>query len=160
MKIRTNQNKKVTLTAVNLKKLSQELRILTKVVRPKIISEIKTARKQGDLSENAEYDAAKQKQSVIEKQIAEINQILNNYHIVEEKDNNVARIGKTVIFKHLGNSQEMKFKIGTFSDFNIEENVISNDSPLGMSVIGKKAGDKAYIKGIKGSYWIEIVKIQ
>lgn len=152
---------RLVLTKKNVEQLKAELKELIHSKRKKIIAELKVARAQGDLSENAEYDVAKQKQVELEARIARIQFLLKNSEIAEEKEKDVVAIGKVVTLLDLKSDAEMSFQIGTFFDIDVEKNIISNNSPLAKSIIGSKVGEQTLIKGRAGqpSYWVKIIKI-
>ena len=135
------------LTKQNIHDLKSELENLIHFKRKEIIEDLKQARQQGDLSENSQYDAAKQKQVEIEERIAEINSFLKNHAITSFEKKGVVLIGKTVTLLDLKSNEKIVFKIGTVFDINISKNVISNISPLAKSIIGRKIGDRILIKG-------------
>ncbi|WHP39019.1 MAG: GreA/GreB family elongation factor [Mollicutes bacterium] len=152
MKIKHNKAEKLILTKQNVFDLESERELLVNVKRKQIIKELREARKQGDLSENAEYDAAKQKQSILEKRITEINALLNNYTIVQKKQSLLVKIGKTVTIERLDNHKTLTYKIGTISDINFEKKIISSNSPLAQSILNRHVGEKVFVKGLKVSY--------
>ncbi len=150
------------LTKQNIHDLKSELENLIHFKRKEIIEDLKQARQQGDLSENSQYDAAKQKQVEIEERIAEINSFLKNHAITSFEKKGVVLIGKTVTLLDLKSNEKIVFKIGTVFDINISKNVISNISPLAKSIIGRKIGDRILIKGknVVASYWVKILEIK
>lgn len=148
------------MTKQNVFDLESERELLVNVKRKQIIKELREARKQGDLSENAEYDAAKQKQSILEKRITEINALLNNYTIVQKKQSLLVKIGKTVTIERLDNHKTLTYKIGTISDINFEKKIISSNSPLAQSILNRHVGEKVFVKGLKVSYWLKIKAIK
>ena len=152
MKIKHNKAEKLILTKQNVFDLESERELLVNVKRKQIIKELREARKQGDLSENAEYDAAKQKQSILEKRITEINALLNNYTIVQKKQSLLVKIGKTVTIERLDNHKTLTYKIGTISDINFEKKIISSNSSLAQSILNRHVGEKVFVKGLKVSY--------
>lgn len=146
-----------------LEALNKELRELVDVKRPEIIKQIQEAREQGDLSENADYDAAKNEQARIEKRIQEIEEILNNIEIVEEtksKTGNVVAFGSTISYKELPKGEKYKVTICGSIEADPSKNLISNESPLAKAIIGRKVGDTVEIRGIDNPYKIEILNIE
>lgn len=150
--------KKNILTEEGLAKLEDELQDLKVVKRKEVADKIKEAREQGDLSENAEYDAAKDEQRDIEIRIEEIEKILKNAEIVtnEDVDANAINIGSTVRIKDLEFNEEMEYKIVGSTEADVLGNKISNESPVGVALIGSKAGDTIEVETPNG----EIVKYQ
>ena len=145
-------DKKNILTYEGLKKLEDEIDYL-KVVRRKEVSEkIKEAREQGDLSENAEYDAAKDEQRDIEARIEEIEKILKNAEVVleEEADSDKVSIGCTVTILDCEYNEELEYKIVGSTEANSLKGKISNESPLGKALIGAKKGDVVSIEAPAG----------
>lgn len=144
--------KKNILTEEGLAKLEDELQDLKVVKRKEVAAKIKEAREQGDLSENAEYDAAKDEQRDIEIRIEEIEKILKNAEIVtnEDVDANAINIGSTVRIKDLEFDEEMEYKIVGSTEADVLGNKISNESPVGVALIGSKVGDTIEIETPNG----------
>ena len=135
--------KKSLLTYAGLKKLEDELHDLKVNRRKEVAGKIKEAREQGDLSENAEYDAAKDEQRDIETRIEEIEKILKNVEVVVEDEVDVDKInvGCTVKVYDVEYDEEMEFKIVGSSEANSLQGKISNESPVGKALIGRSVGD-------------------
>ena len=149
------------MTAEGKKELEKELKILINERRPNIIKQIQEAREQGDLSENADYDAAKNMQAQIEARIKEIENILANVKIISSlSEENVVQIGSTVTIKDFSDNKNYTFKIVGPIETDPADNKISNESPLARSIIGKKVGEEAYVKGIDEPYSVKIVNIK
>lgn len=150
--------KKNILTEEGLAKLEDELQDLKVVKRKEVAAKIKEAREQGDLSENAEYDAAKDEQRDIEIRIEEIEKILKNAEIVtsEDVDANAINIGSTVRIRDLEFNEEMEYKIVGSTEADVLGNKISNESPVGIALIGSKAGDTIEVETPNG----ELVQYQ
>lgn len=144
--------KKNILTEEGLAKLEDELQDLKVIKRKEVAAKIKEAREQGDLSENAEYDAAKDEQRDIEIRIEEIEKILKNAEIVtsEDVDANAINIGSTVRIRDLEFNEEMEYKIVGSTEADVLGNKISNESPVGVAVIGSKAGDTIEVETPNG----------
>ena len=136
-------SKKRLLTYAGLKALEDELENLKVVKRKEVAAKIKEAREQGDLSENAEYDAAKDEQRDIEARIEELEGILKNAEVVveDEVDFDKINVGCTIKVFDITFDEEMEFKIVGSTEANSLEGKISNESPVGQALIGKKAGD-------------------
>lgn len=153
--------KKNLLTYAGLKKLEDELHDLKVVKRKEVAEKIKEAREQGDLSENAEYDAAKDEQRDIEARIEELEKILKNAEIVVEDDVDLEKIniGCTVDVYDREFEEEMEFKIVGSTEANSLAGKISNESPVGRALIGKKVGDVVAVETQAGVIEYEVLKI-
>ena len=152
---------KTLLTYTGLKKLEDELENLKVVKRKEVAAKIKEAREQGDLSENAEYDAAKDEQRDIEARIEELEKILKNAEIVVEDDVDLEKIniGCTVDVYDREFEEEMEFKIVGSTEANSLAGKISNESPVGRALIGKKVGDVVAVETQAGVIEYEVLKI-
>ena len=135
--------KKNLLTYAGLKKLEDELHDLKVVKRKEVAEKIKEAREQGDLSENAEYDAAKDEQRDIELRIEEIEKILKNAEVVveDEVDEGKINVGCKVNVLYMEYDEEMDFQLVGSTEANSLQGKISNESPVGKALIGAKQGD-------------------
>ena len=153
--------KKTLLTYTGLKKLEDELENLKVVKRKEDAAKIKEAIEQGDLSENAEYDAAKDEQRDIEARIEELEKILKNAEIVVEDDVDLEKIniGCTVDVYDREFEEEMEFKIVGSTEANSLAGKISNESPVGRALIGKKVGDVVAVETQAGVIEYEVLKI-
>ena len=151
--------KKNILTYEGLKKLEDELQDLKVNQRREIAQKIKEAREQGDLSENAEYDAAKEEQRDIELRIEEIDKILKNAEVVDDDDvdSNVINVGCTVKIKDLEFKEEMEYKIVGSTEANSLKGKISNESPVGKALIGAQKGDTVEVETPAGMIKYKIV---
>ena len=136
------ESKKNILTYAGLKKLEDELHELKVVKRKEVAGKIKEAREQGDLSENAEYDAAKDEQRDIEARIEEIEKILKNAEVVveDEVDDGVISVGCKVKVLDMEYDEEMDFQLVGSTEANSLQGKISNESPVGKALIGAKQG--------------------
>lgn len=153
-------SEKIFLTKEGKEKLEKEYRQLIDIERPKNIEDLSAARAQGDLKENADYDAARNDQARIEARISEIESIFRNFEVIKNKDKEVINIGTKVIFKDLStNKKNFYFIIGTIESDPIN-NKISNESPFGKAVLGHKVGDVVEIKTERKNYKIEIIDIE
>ena len=150
---------KTKLTKVGYKKLEDELRYLIDVVREEVKRELAEARAQGDLSENADYDAARSKQAEVENRIKEIENILSNCEIIEEnvKSNRVG-LGSKVLIKNLDNGKEAEYMIVGSIESDPFAGKISNSCALGEAIVGKTVGDIVEVKAVK-NYKVEILRI-
>ncbi len=148
-------------TEEGLKKLRDEIKHLESVERPRISKMIAEARDKGDLSENAEYDAAKEAQGMLEAKIAELKNLLSNARVVDESqlDTSKALILSKVKIRNKANGQEMTYQLVAAKEANLAEKKISVDSPIGKGLLGKKVGDVAEIKVPNGIVKFEIIEI-
>lgn len=153
--------KKNLLTDKGLKKLEDELQELRVVKRKEVAQKIKEAREQGDLSENAEYDAAKDEQKDIEARIEELEAILKNVEVVytDEVDKEKVNVGCVVNVKDLSNDNVQIFKLVGSTEADILNNKISNESPLGAALMGSKVGDVVSFEAPKGEFKFEVLEI-
>ena len=153
--------KKTLLTYTGLKKLEDELENLKVVKRKEVAGKIKEAREQGDLSENAEYDAAKDEQRDIEARIEELEKILKNAEVVVEDDVDLdtINIGCTVDVYDKEFEEEIVFHLVGSTEANSLEGKISNESPVGKALIGKKVGDVVAVETQAGVIEYEVLKI-
>lgn len=155
-------DKKNILTYEGLKKLEDELQDLKVNRRTEVAEKIKEAREQGDLSENAEYDAAKDEQRDIEARIEEIEKILKNAEVVDEDEIDLDRIsvGCKVKVLDLEYNDEIVFKIVGSTEADSLSNKISNESPVGKELIGKKKNDEIKVETLAGFTCYKILDIQ
>lgn len=153
--------KKNLLTDKGLKKLEEELQELRVVKRKEVAQKIKEAREQGDLSENAEYDAAKDEQKDIEARIEELEAILKNVEVVysDEVDKEKVNVGCIVTVKDLSNGSVQIFKLVGSTETDVLNNKISNESPVGSALMGAKAGEIVTVEAPNGSFQFEILEI-
>ncbi|MFO0321242.1 MAG: transcription elongation factor GreA [Bacteroidota bacterium] len=148
-------------TEDGLKKLKEELNHLKTVERKLIIKAIADARDKGDLSENAEYDAAKNDQGLLEIKISKLEEIVSNARIVDSSqlDVNKVSILTTVKIKNLKNNAEMSYMIVAENEADLKSSKISIDSPIGKSLIGKYVGEKVEVSVPAGMITFEILEI-
>ena len=142
-------------------KLVAELRNMEAVERPKIIQAIAEARDKGDLSENAEYDAAKEAQSMLESKINKLKATIADAKIIDEtklKTDNVQILNK-VTLKNVKNNAKMTYTIVSESEANLKEGKISVNTPIAQGLLGKKVGDVCEIKVPQGMIHLEILEI-
>ena len=153
---------KTELTREGKKRLEEEYESLINVTRDEVKRQLAEARAQGDLSENADYDAARNRQAEVEGRIKQIENILANCVIIDEeggkKKGNKIALGSTVTVKFLNNGKEEQFMIVGTIESDPFNHKISNASPLGEALIGKSVGDIIDVKG-KVHYQIEVLKI-
>lgn len=148
-------------TEEGLKKLRAELDKLRDIERPKASQAIAEARDKGDLSENAEYDAAKEAQGMLEMQIAKLENTLANARIINESELDTSKVLvlSTVEVINKANDAQMKYTLVAQSEADLKSGKISVDSPIGKGLLGKKVGDVATITVPNGSIELEIVSI-
>ena len=154
------KGKKTLLTEEGLKELQDELDELINVKRPANLKAIKEARALGDLSENADYDAAKNDQAELEGRIKKIEKMLENYEIIEKSSNDVVGLGSTVNIKYIDDDEEDEYKIVGSQEADPFMSKISNESPIAKAILNKKVGDIVEVESPNGSYKIEITEIK
>ncbi len=149
------------MTEEGLKKLKEELQFLETVERPRIIAAIAEAREKGDLSENAEYDAAKEAQGALETKIAQLKARLMDARVISASEINTdeVQILTRVKVRQLSNNMEKTFQIVTEGEANIAEGKISISTPIAKGLLGKKVGDIAQVKVPIGLLEFEILEI-
>ena len=155
---------KIVLTKAGKEKLEKELRELIDHTREEVKRQLTEARAQGDLSENADYDAARNRQAEVEGRIKEIENILSNAEIIDDeskssKKGNKVALGSVVTIKFVETGKEGKYMIVGTVESDPFNNKISNACPLGEALIGKVVGDIVDVKGPKNIYKVEVLKI-
>lgn len=148
-------------TAEGLKNLRNELNQLKDVARPKASQAIADARDKGDLSENAEYDAAKEAQALLELKIAKLEEVLSNARLIDESqlDTSKVLVLSTVKLKNKQNGMETKYTLVAESEADLKTGKISVTSPIGKGLLGKKVGETAEIKVPNGMLKFDILEI-
>ena len=152
---------KVYLTENGLAELQAELENLKTVKRPENIEALKDARALGDLSENAEYDAARNEQAIIESRITELEKILETAEVISDSEINTdsVSIGTAVKLEFIDDEETDTYYIVGRTEADPFENKISNESPIAQAILGKKAGDVATVKCDSDDYQVKIVEI-
>lgn len=152
---------KIPMTRQGYENLKKELECLISVERPKVIRAIEEARSHGDLSENAEYDAAKERQAFIEGRVSELNFKLASAEIIEPDKNPKYRavFACRVLLENLDTGENVEYQLVGPDESNIEEGRISVSSPLGQAIIGKKEGDEIVLNAPGGKRLYELVEI-
>ncbi len=150
----------VYLTQEGLNNLKKELDDLINVRRPENVQAIKEARALGDLSENAEYDAARNEQAVIEARIKQLEKMLENVSIISDVSTDSVSIGNTVTIKYVDDDEEDEYKIVGSQEADPFESRISNESPIAQALFDHKVGDIVTVESPNGSYQVEITAIQ
>lgn len=148
------------ITKEGLLELKEELKNLTTVERPEVVNAIKEARAQGDLSENAEYHAARERQSIVEARIKELEYLIEHATVIEEGDSSEVRIGSTVEIKYIDDNEIEEYKIVGSTEADPFENKISNESPIAKAILGKEVNDIVSVESPNGSYDVEIISIK
>lgn len=148
-------------TEEGLQNLKDELNYLKNVERPNITKEIAEARDKGDLSENAEYDAAKEAQGLLELEISKLEETFANARIIDESklDNSKVLVLSTVKIKNTSNNAVLSYKLVAQSEADLAKGKISVDSPIGKGLLGKKVGDTTEISVPNGTVKFEILEI-
>lgn len=156
------QEKKNILTYEGLRRYEEELHNLKVVRRQEVAQKIKEAREQGDLSENAEYDAAKDEQRDIETRIEELEKILKNAEVVveDEVDLDKISIGCCVKIRDMEYKEDMEYKIVGSTEANSLKGKISNESPVGKALLGHKKGDTVQVETQAGTLKYKVLEIQ
>ena len=152
----------VPITRKGYDALKEELSKLKKVERPKNIKAIEEARAHGDLSENAEYDAAKERQGYLEGRINELQYKLSNADIIETDDLPKDKVvfGVTVVLENIDSGEEVSYQLVGTDESDIKEGRISIASPLGKAILGKRLGDEITINAPGGKRQYELVEIK
>ena len=154
-------NSAVYLTAEGLKKLEEELEHLRTVKRLEVAQRLHEAMEDGELIENAEYEAAKNEQAFVEGRILELEHMLAQAQIIEPgRSKDVVRIGSTVVVQEDGNGGSETYTIVGVAEANPREGLISNESPLGVSLLDHKVGDVVTVKAPAGMLRFRVVKIK
>lgn len=148
------------LTSEGFLKLEEELNELKMVKRPQIIQAIKDAREQGDLSENADYDAARSDQSDLEARIKKLEYMIEHAKIIEtDSDEGTVSVGSTIKISYIEDDEVEEYQIVGLLEANPFENRISNESPIGKAVLSHKVGDVVSVESPNGSYDVKILAI-
>ena len=158
--VKTMSNK-VYLTNEGFLEIEEELNHLKEIKRPEIIKALKDARALGDLSENADYDAARNEQAQIEGRISELEKILETAEIIEKRDTDKVGLGTTVKIKYLEEDDEdiEEYRIVGSKEADPSNNKVSNESPLARGIMGARVGDECTVESPNGSYRVEIIEI-
>jgi len=149
------------VTEEGLRKLQQELDQLTTIERPKISQQIAEARDKGDLSENAEYDAAKEAQGLLELRISKLQETIINSRIIDESklDNSTLQILSKVTIRNTKNNMKMQYTLVAESEADFKSGKISINTPIAKGLLGKKVGDIAEVQVPAGKIPFEIIEI-
>lgn len=154
-------DKETLVTEAGLQKLRDEIDYLVTEKRKEVVERIKVARGFGDLSENSEYDAAKDEQAFVEARIQQLEKMIRNAKIIDvsEATGDTVSIGKTVVLKELPDGEEEEYMIVGSAESDPVSGRISNDSPMGQGLMGKNVGDKVIIQTPGGEMKIKILDV-
>ncbi len=154
--------KEIVLTGDGYKRLVEELDFLEKQRRREIACRIKESIEFGDLSENSEYDDAKNEQAFVEGRIIQLRELINNARVIKKSEikTKEVSIGCKVVLKEIKSKEKVEYTIVGSVEADPSKHRISNESPVGQSIIGKKAGDKVTVNVPQGAVEYEIVKIK
>ncbi|WP_269412126.1 transcription elongation factor GreA [Lentibacillus daqui] len=150
------------MTKEGKKKLEDELHYLKTDRRQEVVERIKVARGFGDLSENSEYDAAKDEQAFVESRITQVEKMIRNAVIIENdnEDPNIVSLGKSVTFTELPDGEEETYKIVGSAEADPFEGKISNDSPIAKSLLGHEVGEEVTVATPGGDMQVKITKVE
>lgn len=151
--------KEVYLTEEGLEELKKELEYLKTTKRPEVIDSLRDARALGDLSENAEYDAAREAQREVEGKIVQLQAMIENAVVIDNKSKDKVSIGCTVKIKYVEDEEEEEYSIVGSQEADPFANKISNESPIAKAIIGKKKGETVTVESPNGNYSVEIIDI-
>lgn len=155
-----SEQKELFLTQEGLDELKKELDELKLVKRPEVINALKDARAQGDLSENAEYDAARTEQAIVESRIKELEVMLDNAKVITKTKSDVVSLGSKVTLKYIEEDEEEEYTIVGSKEADPFENKISNESPIAKAILGLKAGETVSVDSPNGKYDVKIISIK
>ena len=153
------ETKEIYVTNEGLEQMKQELEDLIQVKRPEVIKALKEARALGDLSENAEYDAARQEQAQTEARIKELEAMIEHAVIIENVDTDEVSIGTKVTIEYVGDDDTEEYSIVGVKEADPFNNKISNESPIARAILGKKIGDIVSVDSPNGTYDVKVVAI-
>lgn len=154
-----SNSKEVYLTEEGLEQIKEELNYLKLEKRPEVVQALKDARALGDLSENAEYDAARGEQAIVEARILELEQMVEKAVIIKKVNRDVVSIGTKVTIEYVEDSEQEEYSIVGSKEADPFLNKISNESPIAQAIMGMKIGDKVSVESPNGKYDVKIVKI-
>lgn len=154
-----SSTKDVFVTEAGLEEMKKELEYLKQVRRPEVINALKDARALGDLSENAEYDAARSEQAIVENKIKELEVSIENAKIISDVATDKVSVGNSVKIEYIDDNEVETYTIVGSKEADPFENRISNESPIAKAIIGQKAGSIVTVDSPSGKYDIKIVEI-
>ena len=151
---------KVYLTNEGFLEIEEELNHLKEVKRPEVIKALKDARALGDLSENADYDAARNEQAQVEGRIKELEQLLEKAELIEKQDTGKVSLGSTVKIKYIDDDDTEEYRIVGSKEADPSNNKISNESPLALGIMNAHVGDECVVESPNGSYRVKVMEIK
>ena len=151
--------KEIYLNEKGLDEIKKELDFLKLEKRPEVILALKEARAQGDLSENSEYDAARNEQALVESKIAELEKMVENAVVIKEVDTDKVSIGTSVKIEYVDDGETESYMVVGSKEADPFENKISNESPIAQAIMGKKIGDVVSVASPNGQYSVKILEI-
>lgn len=151
--------KEIYLTIEGLEEIKKELDVLKLEKRPEIIQALKDARALGDLSENAEYDAARNEQAIVEARILELEQMIEKAVVIKEVNKDVVSIGTRVTIEYVEDGEQDDYSIVGSKEADPFTNKISNESPIAKAIMGMRVGDIVSVESPNGKYDVKIVQI-
>ena len=151
--------KTIYLTEEGLEEIKKELNILKLEKRPEIIQALKDARALGDLSENAEYDAARNEQAVVEARIKELEVMIEKATIIKDINTDVVSLGTKVTIEYVDDHEQEEYSIVGSKEADPFTNKISNESPIAQAIMGSKVGNIVSVESPNGTYDVKIVAI-
>lgn len=151
--------KETFLTQEGLEEIKKELEELKMVKRPQVIEALKEARAQGDLSENAEYDAARNEQAVVESRIKELEAMLENVKVIEKTSTDIVSLGCNVTIEYVDDNEKEEYSIVGSKEADPFSNKISNESPIAKAILGQKKGATVSVDSPNGKYDVKIIAV-
>ena len=153
------KEKEIYLTEEGLEEIKKELDVLKLEKRPQIITALKEARAQGDLSENAEYDAARNEQAIVESKIKELEAMIEKAVIIKEINRDVVSLGTKVTIEYVDDNEQEEYSIVGSKEADPFANKISNESPIAKAIMGSKVGSIVSVDSPNGKYDVKIIAI-
>ncbi len=154
-----SNTKEIYLTQEGLDEIKKELEYLKQVKRPEVINALKEARALGDLSENAEYDAARTEQAEVEGKIVELESMVEHAIVIQGGQTDKVSIGTSVKIKYVDDDEIEEYSIVGSKEADPFQNKISNESPIASAIIGHSVGDQVWVESPNGKYQVEVVEI-
>lgn len=153
------KEKEIYLTEEGLEEIKKELDVLKLEKRPQIITALKEARAQGDLSENAEYDAARNEQAIVESKIKELETMIEKAVVIKEINRDVVSLGTKVTIEYVDDNEQEEYSIVGSKEADPFANKISNESPIAKAIMGSKVGSVVSVDSPNGKYDVKIIAI-
>ena len=154
-----SNDKDIYMTEEGLEEIKKELEELKLVKRPEVINSLKDARAQGDLSENAEYDAARTEQAIVEARIKELEVMIEQAVVIKKAATDSVSIGSKVTIEYVDDEEQEEYSIVGSKEADPFLNKISNESPIAIAIMGKKVGTTVSVESPNGTYDVKIVAI-